>query len=175
VVTAAAIVSLVGGARGDATPALPDHHHRIAFHLGWGSAVGELGVTYAHDVGPHFQLEAGAGMGVTGYQLSVMPKLVFGGGTRRFVMGVGAAAGLTTRDDAHVGPDHEPKPPLVWWLNADLLGYEYHAAGGGLFVVAVGLTTNLNAFHYDFFGDEGGTSGPGTLYPQVRIGGGFSL
>jgi hypothetical protein len=109
--------------------------------VGLASALGFGGVAYSRQVSPRFLVEAGAGGGLTGLQLSVMPKLMFGEGRGRFTVGVGVAAGLfgaVAEDSAG------RKVPALFWLNVDGLGYSYHADSGLALSVAGGVTMLLS-------------------------------
>ena len=57
---------------------------RYGLDLGIASALGFGGVTLTRQLASHLRVEAGAGLGVTGVQLSLMPKMVFGGAARPF-------------------------------------------------------------------------------------------
>jgi hypothetical protein len=48
----------------------------IGLDLGVGSAIGFAGITLARALGEYAQIELGTGIGFSGYQFSVMPKLV---------------------------------------------------------------------------------------------------
>jgi hypothetical protein len=144
------------------------HENAIALNLGLGSAVGLFGVTFDRFIGPNAVLETGAGLGFTGPQLSIMPKLAFGDGHHSFLSGVGVAAGIYGDQPGYEGPEHSPKPPIVWWVNADLAGYQYRGERG-YFLLAAGFTMNLNEFHYDIFGDIGGLYTTFSVTPQARL------
>jgi hypothetical protein len=107
----------------------------IGVELGLGSAVGLAGFTLTQALGPWLRLELGGGYGVTGYQLSVMPKLAFGDRHDHFVAGVGVALAFPT--DARVASGH----PL--WLNIDAAGYEHRFDSGFALSATFGVTGGL--------------------------------
>lgn len=130
----------------------------VAAHLGIASAIGSVGGAYQRYIGDA-AIEAGAGVGGSGLQLSAMPKLVLGEGRNRFMAGVGLALALDG-DDERV------------WLNVDLAGWEHRFDSGWLFSLAGGLTHLLTS-------DEPCTgdfllcwSEPEVL-PQLRVGLGY--
>jgi len=137
----------------------------LRLDLGFVSAVGEAGVTYTRSLTRTVQLEAGAGWGFSGLQLSLMPKLSVGGARHRYVGGVGLAAAV------RLNPDSD-ESPVLGWLNADILGYEYRSAGGFTLLAAIGLSVGI-AGHYSW--EDGREEVAGILMPQGRIGVGYSF
>ncbi len=107
----------------------------VGVDLGLGSAVGLAGITLTQAFGPWLQLELGAGYGVSGYQLSVMPKLALGDRRDRFVAGLGASVALPT--DPRVASGH----PV--WLNVDAAGYEHRFDSGFAVSATFGVTGGL--------------------------------
>jgi hypothetical protein len=107
----------------------------VGVDLGIASAVGYGGVTLTRQFGDHLRLEAGAGFGLSGLQLSVMPKLVLGEGRDHFVVGAGVSVAFFS--NSHYVSGH----PI--WLNVDALGYEHQFEGGLAFSYALGLTGGL--------------------------------
>jgi hypothetical protein len=81
------------------------------------------------------RLEVGAGYGYSGYQLSLMPKIVLGEPHDHFVAGVGVSVGFPT--DARVATGH----PI--WLNIDALGYEHRFDTGIALSAAFGASGGL--------------------------------
>ena len=67
----------------------PAARHRVGVDVGLGSAVGAAGLTYTLAPVPWLRLEVGGGVGISGTQLSAMPKLARGGQRDRFVAGAG--------------------------------------------------------------------------------------
>jgi hypothetical protein len=100
-------------------------------NFGAGSAVGEMGLTWLWSGVPHLEIESGAGFGVTGWQLSLMPKAFFGTSHDRFVVGAGVSATLGASSG------------LPIWLNVDLLGIEHRARNGFVFTAAAGFAKGL--------------------------------
>jgi hypothetical protein len=107
----------------------------VGVDLGLGSAVGLAGITLTRAFGPWMRLELGGGYGVTGYQLSVMPKLAIGDGRDHFVAGVGVALALPT--DPRVAVGH----PV--WLNIDAAGYEHRFDSGFALSATFGVAGGL--------------------------------
>jgi hypothetical protein len=135
--------------------------------LGLGSPVGELGVSYAYAPIRQAEIEIGAGVGFSGYQLSLMPKLALGVGGDRFVLGVGPSASI----DSGSAPKREY---IAYWLNAEI-GYEHRTPSGLSVLVAVGIGYGIGGeTHRQCEDDCGGSDGiaakvGGRMYPQGRI------
>jgi hypothetical protein len=107
----------------------------VGLDLGIASAVGLGGVTLTRQVTSHLRVEAGVGLGITGVQLSLMPKVVFGGERDYFVAGAGIS--VTVLSDSQYVSGY----PL--WLNVDALGYEHQFDSRLAFSLALGLTGGL--------------------------------
>ncbi len=107
----------------------------VGVDLGIASAVGFAGVTLARQLGGHLRLEAGAGFGLSGLQLSVMPKVVLGEGRDHFVSGAGASVAFLV--DSQYVSGH----PI--WLNVDAVGYEHHFDNGIALSSSLGVTGGL--------------------------------
>jgi hypothetical protein len=103
---------------------------------GLGSPVGLLGVTLTYAPVPEIQFEFGSGLGFSGFQFSLMPKLSIGRASEdRFVLGVGPSVGI--------GRNSNPSQGCVsWWLNVEV-GYEFRSVGGFSFLMAVGVVKGL--------------------------------
>ena len=137
-------------------------------NLGLFSAVGEIGVTYTYAPIPAFQIELGSGIGFSGPQFSLMPKLSLGDGRNRFLAGIGPSVGLDWYGSLGSGP-------ASYWLNVDV-GYEYRTPGGYSFLVAVGIFRGIAGGYHDpcvnFSNDS--CLGPfeqvkGVTFPQMRF------
>jgi hypothetical protein len=100
-------------------------------NVGAFSAVGFLGVSSEFAVRDTFDIEAGVGYGLSGLQLSLMPKRRFGGKAHALVLGLGPAAGINVEDGG-----------VSLWLNGDV-GYEYRARKGFSVGIMVGGTVGL--------------------------------
>ncbi len=147
--------------------------------LGVGSPVGMIGVVYTRPTstwGSRLGLEAGAGLGLSGLQLSVMGKLRLGSGHWRFTPGLGIGLGVpmgsgSTFHEGHPSPDSDEHGPSVVmrWLDVDLVGVEYRGTSRLVFAASAGATVALNHAHWDI-GDVGSDIRPGDPSPQVRIG-----
>ena len=108
----------------------------LALNLGLGSAVGEVGITYAFWPLRLFGIELGIGKGVTGTQYSVMQEFGFGSGDvpLRFICAIGVAYASGTAS----------QPGSRVWLNLDLTGLEIRAASHFAFFLAGGFTVGLS-------------------------------
>ena len=81
-----------GTARAEAPPAAAPRaaaaltsKHKLAFVMGLATPWGELGASYQRSFVPSVALETGFGLGATGAQLVLLPKLLLGsGGTRAY-------------------------------------------------------------------------------------------
>lgn len=107
----------------------------VGLNVGLASAVGFGGVTVTRSFFEHVRLEIGGGLGYSGWQLSLMPKLVLGTGRVRFVAGAGVAVAWPA--DSRVAAGH----PV--WLNVDLLGMEFRFDSGFAIFNSVGITGGL--------------------------------
>jgi hypothetical protein len=110
-----------------------ESRHRTAgvfANLGLFSATGFGGLSYAHVPSNNWVFEAGVGYGLTGFQLSLMPKLTHGQ-NHRFVLGLGPSVGLGRE-----------RSGLSLWLNGDI-GYEYRADDGFSVSLVVGFTQGI--------------------------------
>jgi hypothetical protein len=140
--------------------------HRLAGDVGVFSAVGFLGATYTYSPVPAIQFELGTGLGLSGIQLSFMPKMLIGSDGHYFVVGAGPSLGIKPSDqDQHTY--------ISYWLNGDV-GYEYRGPNGISFLIAFGVTYGLGGevrdFCFDCNGDPPGSSSPPPRpFPQGRI------
>ena len=116
-----------------ASDAYPRQHGVFA-NLGVFSAVGFGGLTYAYAVSENWAVEAGLGLGLTGVQLSLMPKLAFGR-NHRFVVGLGPS----------VGSMLDGQNTTSLWLNGDL-GYEFRDDNGFSVSFVGGFTKGIAGF-----------------------------
>jgi hypothetical protein len=108
---------------------------RLMGNMGIGSAVGELGATFTYAPRSAVQIELGAGLGLTGFQLSLMPKATVGTRYDRFVIGVGPSLAI--------GTNIKPEQTCVsLWLNAEV-GYEFRSVSGFSFLMAAGITKGV--------------------------------
>jgi hypothetical protein len=142
--------------------------HRLQANVGVASPVGEIGLSYTHAPIPLVELEIGAGLGFSGFQFAVTPKLSFGGSRHRVLVGLGPSLSVdtsgTSRGD-HVG----------YWVNGEV-GYERRTQTGFSMLVAAGFTYGLGgnlgeACTVDCGNDARIWDAPiaGRLYPQARI------
>jgi hypothetical protein len=67
---------------------------RIAMSLGVGTPTGELGFEYTQVLFRYLEIGAGVGIGVTGFQGSVMPRLRIGGHGTLLMLGAGLSGGM---------------------------------------------------------------------------------
>ena len=137
----AAVVMVVPSGRSLADPVLamvatpPPPRTGIGVDIGIGSALGLAGVTVTEAFGRFARLEVGAGYGWSGYQLSLMPKVVLGEPHDHFVAGIGVSVALP--DNALFASGH----PV--WLNIDAIGYEHRFDTGIALSAALGVTGGL--------------------------------
>jgi len=143
--------------------------HRFGLDLGVASAVGTAGLTYQLVALPWLRVEAGAGYGPTGAQLSLMPKVALGGPRCHFAAGFGASV-ATGGSQAAAG--HGPTPSAIPWLNLDAVGFECRSRSGLSFQGALGVTMPLADFHWDL-AEVGDTLHVGSVLPQGRVGVGW--
>ena len=148
---------------------LPETTGEIRIDVGAGSAIGEVGLSAAYDIGAHAQLEGAVGYGALGLQLSLMPKLVLGNSRDRLVSGVG----LTLATPLGGGASDVSS----LWLTVDLAGYEHRFGGGTVAFVAAGVSIHVSGSGPLIWtdGDEGdsGTGDALEVIPQVRAGFGW--
>jgi hypothetical protein len=132
-------------------PAWRDRTSTVCLNLGLGSAIGELGLTYAFAPWMPLETELGIGNGLTGTQLSLMEKVVLGHGRTRVVAGVGVAY------SPRRGPSWELRTSH-WWLNLDLVGFEMRTQRHLTFSFAFGMSLILGPpillFDSDCSGDQ---------------------
>lgn len=132
--------------------------HVLEAEVGIAAPTGFVGLTYAADIEGPLQLEGGVGLGFSGVQLSLMPRLNFelsGGGaetSHRYVLGVGVSAGLRNRREGKdfdvLLADSELAHSNTLWLNIDVAGYEARFANGFVFAVGIGAAIGLTGRFY---------------------------
>jgi hypothetical protein len=115
-----------------AEPLPVERRHELRVDIGLFSAVGYGGLSYTYSPPLPLQLllEAGVGYGYTGLQLSGMPKLAFGHGRTRYVLGAGLSAGIGGGGLAS------------YWINGEL-GLAYRDPSGFSFYGEMGPTVGL--------------------------------
>lgn len=113
----------------------PPRPNTVHLDVGAGSAVGFLGIAFAHTFGGLVQVEAGVGTGYSGTQFSLMPKIVLGGREVHFVAGAGLSVASPT------DPLHATGHPV--WLNVDAVGLELISRFGLMFAASAGITKGL--------------------------------
>jgi hypothetical protein len=163
------VVSKVGAGRASAAQdEAPVQHQRIGSDIGFGSALGFIGVDYQFAPVNWLRLEVGAGWGYTGAQFSFMPKLALGWSWRcAFTIGFGPSLALGSSQAAMEG--HGPNPKYLPWLNLDVPGMECRLRSGLSFQATVGATMPLAKFHYDF-SEVGNNIEAYRIFPQARVG-----
>ncbi|HEY5448757.1 MAG TPA: hypothetical protein VIQ54_08400, partial [Polyangia bacterium] len=112
----------------------------IGVNAGVASAVGELGLTLTRALDRGVRVEAGAGLSLSGWQLSLMPQLALLEGRHHLLFGAGVAISVPYYDEGSTRD-------AIWWLNLDALGYERRFTNG------VGISFALGIF----YGLGGGT------------------
>jgi hypothetical protein len=146
------------------------YRYQVRLDGGVASALGFGGIAFVYSPLRSVELEAGTGVGITGVQLSFMPKLAIGSVHNRFVTGVGLAYATET---AYPTGTH----PI--WLNADLLGFEHRGSSGFTFLATAGYTISLQGRFCDtspFEGCGGGDARYKTVGAiQGRLGVGYSF
>jgi hypothetical protein len=126
-VVAITCVSFPVNAEDAPSPAAP--RHGLFANVGAFSAIGYGGITYVHAPFRHLDVEAGAGLGVSGLQISLMPKFVLGD-SHRLLLSAGPSVG-------YFNPDR-----MSLWVNADV-GYEFRSLAGFSVGLMVGWTQGL--------------------------------
>jgi hypothetical protein len=111
-----------------AVDAVGPFRYGVFGNLGVFSALGFAGLSSAIAVRESLAIEAGVGYGLSGLQLSLMPKQRVGGRHHALVVGLGPSVGIG--GGASV------------WLNGDI-GYEYRARNGFSIGIAVGGTLGI--------------------------------
>jgi hypothetical protein len=112
----------------------------IGADVGLASAVGFAGLTVTRAFAECFRIELGGGIGFSGWQLSLMPKLAFdlAHGVHYLVIGAGVSVAFPKPESlASVATGH----PV--WLNVDALGYEVRDQYGLSLAFAIGVTRGL--------------------------------
>jgi hypothetical protein len=170
---ALALLMLASGAAlaQESSHALPSEtakRNLVQGSLGLGSPVGAMGISYTYAPIPEAGVELGGGLGFSGYQLALMPKLSLGNGRDRFVVGVGPSLSI----DRWQAPQ---KTYVGYWLNGEV-GYQHQTASGLSVLVAAGFTYGLGG---EIRGHEASAYGDsarawdqpiaGRLLPQGRI------
>jgi hypothetical protein len=140
---------------------------QIRLDFGIASPVGIGGLVFAYDPSDHFEVEIGAGGGLTGLQLSLMGKATFGD-RHRFTAGLGPSVGI-----GQMGTILDNNANAIW-LNAEPLGYQFHADGGFTFALAAGVTVGLNDAKYCGLGSCD-KNFAGFVFPSIRAGFGYSF
>jgi hypothetical protein len=138
--------------------------------LGLASVVGFLGLTASYAPHANLVIEGGAGYGVSGLQLSLMPKLVLGSGVHRFTVGFGASIGIPGTPVVTFSPTtgNGNARVVTPWLNADLVGYDYRSEGGFSFIASAGATMALA--HGCAESIDSCFPLYGAIFPQLRVG-----
>jgi hypothetical protein len=104
--------------------------------FGLGSPIGALGVSYTYVPIPLVEVEIGGGVGLSGYQGSIVPKLSVGSATDRLVLGVGPSISTDSQSD--------PKRTYVgYWLSGEI-GYQHTTPAGVSVLIAAGIGYGLS-------------------------------
>ena len=156
-----------------ARPAAAEPQQAVRVDAGLFSAVGELGIVYQADLTPHFAVEAGAGLGFTGVQLSGMVKGTLPVWDGKVTTGVGLslavpALGIKGAQTDYVDDEPVPSGETIPWLNVDVIGWQ-RQIGRTVVSAALGVTTPLRSWKYDI-AEVGDTVDAMTPLPQGRIG-----
>lgn len=125
-----ATIALASAAPAAEAASLERQRHDMRLNLGLASAVGYFGYTYSYSPVKLLELEAGTGLGYTGLQLSLMPKLSLGSLRHRFIAGAGVSSGV------------DPRERVSFWLNTEL-GLAWRSSTRFSLLVAAGVTVGL--------------------------------
>jgi hypothetical protein len=160
-----ALLALPAAVSVDQPAPQPVRVNHLALNLGIGSSVGGLGITYDRDVGSWLQLQGGLGVGDSGWQVSIMPRLVLRLGTRHALFaGGGPSLGIPM--------NRHWTRPLVVWANYEG-GYQYERTRFFL-QVGLGVSTVLRGrIRPPCIGCDVPDKGPGTDVPGLRFAFGF--
>jgi hypothetical protein len=102
--------------------------------VGAGTPLGYVGLELARRLWPSFQISAGAGMGVSGPQIALMPRLLFGHGRSVLVVGAGLSRGKYKSNGTCYELSHDDLTcahltGTANWANAEI-GGEYRWING---------------------------------------------
>lgn len=154
-----------------------DRPWQVRFDAGIGSAVGFAGADLVYAPSDSIRLEAGAGRGYTGWQLSLMPKYAVRVGEQLHALfGFGPSLSLEPLDPRQYASEFHQTGVAVW-LNADA-GFEYRFDSGLTLSVAAGLTAAVYGNYLkqiDPIDSTDFTSVKGLFGPQGRVGVGYSF
>jgi hypothetical protein len=133
----------------------------LGLSFGFASPVGELGAAFAWRPARGLALEADVGVGMTGFQLSLLPKIIVGqrSSSTRFTLAAGPTLSVTA--DA---------TRRLW--TAFELGVEAHRRDGFLGVscgLAILATGTVAPWTDGWFGSSEPPNGPGEPYLSLRI------
>jgi len=133
--------------------------------LGLGSPVGALGLSYAYMPVRQVEIEVGGGLGLTGYQVAVMPKLSLGE-YDRLVIGLGPSVSID-------GSGEGKRNAVGYWLDGEI-GYRHSTASGLSVLAAVGVSYGLSGTVTTVCGIDcaargSGESIAGRFLPEMRI------
>ncbi len=135
-------------------------------NLGLGSPVGAVGLSYTYAPIRQLQIEAGGGLGFSGYQLSAMPKLVVGRASDRLVLGIGPSMSIDTARGSN-------QTDVGYWMNGEI-GYQHDTGSGLAVLVAVGMSYGVAGTMHSFCAENCPGSPPpksiaGEVLPGFRI------
>jgi hypothetical protein len=146
------------------------HRSGIRGEVGLAAANGLLGATAWRDLLPAVRIEGGAGVGLSGLQVSAAAALVLGSEHDRFITGAGVSLGIPVSSESVFRDRHGGSPVVMPWLDVDLVGYEHRTLAGWTLLVAAGTTTPLRRAHWDLTGDFGANVVPfRSWFPQGRF------
>jgi len=167
------LVLLVSARSAAAEDDAPVQDHRIGGDIGFGSAIGIVGLDYQYAPVRWLRFEGGMGWGYTGWQFSFMPKIALGWSWRcAFTIGFGPSVAIGSSQAAMEG--HGMNPDYLPWLNLDVPGFECRTRAGLSIQGTLGATMPLKGYHYDF-SEVGNDIPAGRIFPQGRIGIGWWL
>jgi hypothetical protein len=129
--------------------------NKLSLVLGLASPWGEAGIAYQRKLSDSFALEGGLGTGLTGAQVVLLPKVLFGSGTSRLYLEAGPS--LTFGDTAGLGLWATSEVGFESSFGKWTLGF-----GAGAGVLVAGGFTGL-CF------DTCSISEPGKWMPEIRL------
>lgn len=150
----------------DALPTRTAKKNLVQGSFGVGSPIGALGVSYTYVPVPQMEVEIGGGIGLSGYQGSIVPKLSLGSASDRLVIGVGPSISADS--------GREPRRTYVgYWLSGEI-GYQHSTPAGLSVLIAAGAGYGLSGTMHtlctlDCTSNDRGSDIAGRLVPQARI------
>lgn len=127
---------------------------RLSATLGGATPTGVFGVEYTQNLHPNVELGAGAGIGITGPQVSLMPRLRVGRSNTAGLLGAGISGGTFNEPDLFnlcfsTGPcPNNNIKTTALWANAEA-GVQLTSKGGTTFYLYGGIGKAIATGHCD--------------------------